>query len=228
MLELEKLLCDIFNWITESIEKHIRWTVSLISVSISSAMFFLLLHKLSNLIFQYDELGQVTIILILFVSCFSTTIVVLYIIIRIINYIKDNIKKSKKWKKQAMAQKSRCKKLYPEEIWNIIIQLVNNENVEIKIDTHLYELFEAKGFVYPALASGHWMIVAQNGGFEFIKKEENIDDSDLTETEKKNRDSDFENNKPYGLRYVRLQEQDYTTIKEFCFVKKHKKWISVI
>lgn len=169
------------------------------------------------LFYHYPTFANITIFVLIIFFYMS---ILSFITIAICLYEKaiQLLAQRRKKRKEILRIRAKYKNYYPEEVWDVITQLVNNGNISIKVNKSTFEQFESRDLVFPKQYQTHDKCVMD---FEFSKGGENtpIEESELTEKEKAYRTC-IGYGPLVGARYVNMNDMAYREIKESCFQKK--------
>lgn len=111
-------------------------------------------------------------------------------------------------------------KLFSRPIWNVVCQLMNNENMPVKLSKSLYEEFDSKN-----LFGENRLLPKDQQRCIFVRHESDDDISnEKTEKELHKEKYDF----PqcfFGCRHISLAESSFYEIRKIFFHKKKGEWI---
>ena len=123
------------------------------------------------------------------------------------------------YKKKKEIQKHYTK-LFSQQIWNIVCQLMNNENAPVKLGKSLYEEFYNKNLF------GEDRVLPKDKQQRIFIRHIRKDDINNEKTEREIcMENLFGPQSFSGSRYVSLTNSSFNEIRTACFRKKRKKWI---
>lgn len=178
------------------------------------------------LYFHYPDFTNTTSFILIVLFFLSFAISLFTIIIHIYEKCKLRLVQRKEKKQRILQTRVKYKNYYPKEVWDVITQLINNGNVDIKISKSTFEVFEEHNLVFPKeyqTYNKNEMNFAFSKGVESTPLKEN----ELTEKEKYY--IKLIGYSPIiGARYVSMNHTAYQEIKEACFKKTHGIWVLIL
>jgi len=176
--------------------------------------------------FHHPDFINTTFFILIVFFFFLFSVSLFTIIIHIYEKCKLRLVQRKEKKQRILQTRVKYKNYYPKEVWDVITQLINNGNVDIKISKSTFEVFEEHNLVFPKeyqTYNKNEMNFAFSKGVESTPLKEN----ELTEKEKYY--IKLTGYSPIiGARYVSMNHTAYQEIKEACFKKTHGKWVLIL